>query len=71
VEQPGQWLNLSEFVSPLPLIPPAGTVVTVAVDGSGYVRAIEPLAEGEAPQPSSHSSPSGDRPCRVASDWRC
>jgi hypothetical protein len=49
-EDPGRWFNLSRYVTPAPIIPPRGTAVRLTIDGSGFVRAIEPLSlQGEAP----------------------
>jgi len=41
-EEPGKWLNVSKFTSPIPTIPPAGTPVAITLDGKGFVRTIEP-----------------------------
>jgi len=47
-EDPGKWFNLSKYATPPPAIPPAGTEVRITLDGSGYVRAIEPVDTAEA-----------------------
>jgi hypothetical protein len=51
LEQPGTWLNLSKFDQPPLAIPPTGTVVRLTLDGSGFVRGIEPQEGADAPQP--------------------
>jgi hypothetical protein len=51
LEQPGTWLNLSKFDQPPLVIPPAGTVVRLTLDGSGFVRGIEPADGADLPQP--------------------
>jgi hypothetical protein len=42
-EEPRRLFNLSKFQDPAPVIPPAGTVCRVTVNGAGFVRAIEPV----------------------------
>src|SRR4030095_17252535 len=46
-ERPGVWLNLSKFDDPQPIIPPAGTIAKLTLDGAGFVRAIEPVGSGD------------------------
>jgi hypothetical protein len=48
-EHPGKWLNLSRYATPPPTIPAVGEEVLIALDGAGYLRAIEPVARAEPP----------------------
>ena len=48
-EDPGRWINLSKFSQPAPIIPPVGTVVELALDGSGFIREIRALGTNAAP----------------------
>lgn len=43
-EQEG-WLNISKFAKPTPAMPQVGERVRIGLDKSGFVRAIEPIAE--------------------------
>src|SRR5438105_3196685 len=52
-EQPQTWLNLSKYATPAPTIPPAGAQVRLVLDGSGFVRAIKPVATAPSPTASS------------------
>jgi hypothetical protein len=47
-EEPGRWFNVSKYASPAPVIPPKGTPVTLTLDGSGFIRAIEPVSSATA-----------------------
>jgi hypothetical protein len=52
-EQPGKWLNVSRYADPVPRIPPAGSEVELALDGSGFVREIRLAAQpADTPHPS-------------------
>ena len=60
-EDPGKWFNLSKYATPAPAIPPAGTEVRITLDGSGYVRAIEPVGTPPATPPAErHGVPTKD-----------
>ena len=60
-EDPGKWFNLSKYATPPPTIPPAGTEVRIALDGSGYVRAIETVGTPPATAPADrHGAPTKD-----------
>jgi hypothetical protein len=56
-EQPGVWLNLSKYANPEPTIPPKGTTVQLGIDGSGFVRSIEPLGNGLNGHETRHEAP--------------
>lgn len=67
-EDPGRWFNVSKFQNPAPTIPPAGTEVTLTIDGSGFVRRIE-QAFGNPAADAPGAAP-GPETCRGALDTR-
>ncbi len=50
-ERPGTWLNCSKYATPPPAIPEPGTVVRITLDGSGFVRGVEPLEDQQPALP--------------------
>lgn len=51
-ERPGEWLNISKYAEPMPVMPMAGTVCRLTIDGAGFVRRIDALdAPPSAPEP--------------------
>jgi hypothetical protein len=51
LEKPGGWYNLSKYADPVPVVPPAGTMVSLVLDAAGFVRQVMPLEPAPATAP--------------------
>jgi hypothetical protein len=51
LEGHGDWLNLSRYAKPAPLLPHAGVHVEVGLDKDGYVRTVAPIRRDEPTPP--------------------